>query len=468
LIRPPTPRPPSIHRLRAIFLAALFLCAAAYAGAAERAQPIRRVIIVSIDGLMPATYVAPDTHGLAVPTLREIVKSGAWSDGARSVFPSVTYPAHASIATGVNPGVHGIVSNGAFDPMGKNQQGWRWYAEDIRAPTLWDAARARSLTTALIWWPTTVGARAAAVVPEYWRAGSEDDVKLVRALATPGLLEAVAARFPKFNENFTPPALQDEALADIAVHTIEALKPNLLMLHLPRVDHEEHEGGPFGDKAKAAIEVADRQLARIIAAAKDAGTWSETALVVLSDHGFARISRRVRPGTLLLEKNLVTYDQSRMADWKASILTTAAFAYVYVKDPADAATRKTLLEIFPALQHKADSGIRRVYRQEEIRAKGGDPAAFLALEAAEGYEMAGGYRGAHFSPSFQAGTHGYDPDRPEMFASLLIYGPAIAPGKIKQARLIDVAPTVARWLDLKLERAEGKPLAVSLRTAARP
>ncbi len=113
-----------MHRLRAIFLAALFFCAAANAGAAERAQPIRRVIIVSIDGLMPAAYVAPDTHGLGVPTLREIVKNGAWSDGARSVFPSVTYPAHASIATGVNPGVHGIVANGAFDPLGKNQQGW--------------------------------------------------------------------------------------------------------------------------------------------------------------------------------------------------------------------------------------------------------------------------------------------------------------------------------------------------------
>src|SRR5581483_7479828 len=247
LIRPPTPRPSSMHRLRAIFLAALFLCAAAVSEAADRAQPVRRVIIVSIDGLMPATYVAPDVHGLAIPTLREIVKNGAWSDGARSVFPTVTYPAHASIATGVNPGVHGIVSNGAFDPLGKNQQGWRWYAEDIRAPTLWDAARLRGLTAALIWWPTTVGARAAAVVPEYWRAGSEDDVKLVRALATPGLLDAVAARFPAFNENFTPPALQDEALTDIAVHAIETVKPNLLMLHLPRVDHEEHEGGPFSD-----------------------------------------------------------------------------------------------------------------------------------------------------------------------------------------------------------------------------
>lgn len=416
---------------------------------------------------MPAAYTSPDAHNLKIPTLREMVKNGAWSDGARSVFPSVTYPAHASIATGVDPGVHGIMSNLAFDPLGKNRQGWRWYASDIRAPTLWDAAQARGLTAALIWWPTTVGARADAVVPEYWRAAPEEDVKLIRALATPGLLDAVAARFPTFAEGFTPPALKDEVLGDIAVHAIEALKPHLLMLHLPRVDHEEHSFGPFAEAVNAAIEAADQQIARLIAAAKAAGTWQETALIVVSDHGFARVSRAVRPGTLLLEKNLVTIEQNRVADWKAAILAMSGTAYIYVKDAADAATRKILLDTFLPLEHKPDSGIRRVLRQEEIRAKGGDPAAFLALEAAEGFEMIGGYRGNYQSGSFNKGTHGYDPERPEMRASLLIYGPAIAPGKIKQARLIDLAPTVARWLGLSLDKAQGKALPVALRPVAR-
>jgi len=450
-------------RISAVFLITLFLAAAAQGDAAESATPIRRVIIVSVDGLMPAAYTAPDAHKLKIPTLREIVKNGACSEGARSVFPSVTYPAHASIATGVDPGVHGIMSNLAFDPLGKNRQGWRWYASDIRAPTLWDAAQARGLIAALIWWPTTVGARAAAVVPEYWRASSEDDVKLVRALATPGLLDAVAARFPAFAEGFTPPALKDEALGDIAVHAIETLKPHLLMLHLPRVDHEEHSFGPFAEAVNAAIEGADQQIARLIAAAKAAGTWQETALIVVSDHGFARVSRAVRPGTLLLEKNLVTIEQNRVADWKAAILAMSGIAYIYVKDAADAATRKVLLDTFLPLQHKPDSGIRRVLRQEEIRAKGGDPAAFLALEAAEAFEMIGGYRGNYQSGSFNTGTHGYDPERPEMLASLLIYSPAIAPGKIKQARLVDVAPTVARWLGLNLDKAQGHALPVSVR-----
>ena len=135
-----------MRRLGAVFIAALFLCAAALtAGAGEPGPAVRRVIVVSVDGLVPASYTAPDAHGLAVPTLREMVQNGAWSAGALSVFPSITYPAHTSIATGLNPGAHGIVTNLVFDPLGKNQQGWRWYAEDIRAPALWDAARARAL-----------------------------------------------------------------------------------------------------------------------------------------------------------------------------------------------------------------------------------------------------------------------------------------------------------------------------------
>jgi predicted AlkP superfamily pyrophosphatase or phosphodiesterase len=432
------------------------------------ARPIQHILIVSVDGLMPAAYLSPEQYGLQIPTLREIVHYGAWSEGARSVFPSVTYPAHTSIATGTNPGTHGVVSNLAWDPLERNQQGWRWYAEDIRVPTLWSAAREGGLRTALVGWPATVGARATAVVPEFWRASTEDDVKLVRALSTPGLLEAVEKRFADFRAGFTPNQVADEAYTDIAVHLIETLRPHLLLLHIFQVDHWEHEDGPFGPRALRAMENSDRQIARVIAAAKQAGIWDRTALVVVSDHGFARISQRVRPGVLLRQKGLVTLDErNHVTDWKAVVLASSGQAYLYVKDPQDAETRQALLDLFLPLAGKAGSGIGRVYTEKEIREKGGDPAAFLAIEAAEGFGVAFGYTGDYISPSTQAGTHGYDPDEPAMRASLLVYGPAILPGKIEGARLIDVAPTVARWLDLKLEKAEGHPLEIRIQPPAK-
>jgi hypothetical protein len=97
---------------------------------------------------------------------------------------------------------------------------------------------------------------------------------------------------------------------------------------------------------------------------------------------------------------------------------------------------------------------------------GGDPHAFLALEAADGYSVAGGYTGKAVEQSTQKGTHGYFPDRSEMESSLLIFGPAVGNAKIPNARVIDIAPTVARWLGLSLDKAEGKALEVPIRTTA--
>ncbi|MFY9731519.1 MAG: hypothetical protein WAK24_12985, partial [Candidatus Acidiferrales bacterium] len=68
------------------------------------------------------------------------------------------------------------------------------------------------------------------------------------------------------------------------------------------------------------------------------------------------------------------------------------------------------------------------------------------------------YIGKFTEPSKLGGTHGYFPDRPEMRSSLIFYGPSIAAGKIPNARMIDVGPTIALWLGLDLANAQGAPL----------
>lgn len=436
---------------------------------AAPAGPIRHVLIVSIDGLMPVAYTDPAAQDLKVPTFRKIVKEGAYSEGVLPVMPTVTYPAHTTMATGVNPGTHGIVANIAWDPLDRNSAGWRWYAEDIRVPTLWKLARARGLRTALIGWPVTAGAAANFHVPEYWRASIPEDLKLIRALSTPGVLEEVAKRFPDFYGGFTPPTAKDASLTDIADYAIETERPELLMLHLPEVDHWQHTKGPLSPAAGTAIENADAQLARLIEAAKRAGIWQQTALVVVSDHGFAPVSQSFRPGVLLAQKGLITLDaHNRPTEWRAFEIIDGASAYIYVKDKNDDATRQTLLDTFQPLAGKPRTGIRRIATHDQIVAMGGDPEAFLALEAADEFTLAFGYTGDALGPASVAGAHGYFPDRPEMRASLLLYGPAIGAGKIENARLIDVAPTVARWLGLKLTKAEGRPLDIPARVSARP
>ncbi|MCL5288991.1 MAG: hypothetical protein M1453_13485, partial [Acidobacteria bacterium] len=67
------------------------------------------------------------------------------------------------------------------------------------------------------------------------------------------------------------------------------------------------------------------------------------------------------------------------------------------------------------------------------------------------------------APARGPAGHGFAPDHKDMKASLVFYGPSIAAGKIEGARLIDVAPTVAGWLGLKMERAEGQALPVKIK-----
>jgi len=101
-----------------------------------------RLVVLSVDGMRPDFYRRPKEFGLKIPNLLELVKSGASADAVESIYPTTTYPAHAPLVTGVPPSVHGIYSHlASLDPTGKARP-WCWFAQALRAPALWDVARA--------------------------------------------------------------------------------------------------------------------------------------------------------------------------------------------------------------------------------------------------------------------------------------------------------------------------------------
>jgi len=82
------------------------------------------VVLLSIDGLKPDYVLDADRHGLKVPNLRRLVAEGAAATGVQGVTPTVTYPSHTTLVTGVSPAIHGILNNSPFDPMNTNASGW--------------------------------------------------------------------------------------------------------------------------------------------------------------------------------------------------------------------------------------------------------------------------------------------------------------------------------------------------------
>jgi predicted AlkP superfamily pyrophosphatase or phosphodiesterase len=421
------------------------------APAAAPARAMDRVVLLTIDGLRPVDCAR-------FPTLSKIAKAGAaaaTAEGALSVMPSVTYPAHTSMVTGDYPARHGITTNQAADPTpeNKNMGGWRWYAQDIRVPTLWGAAFDAGLKTALITFPVTVGARATVNLPEYWRANIHEDAKLLRALATPGFAEILDKEVPEFTQDFSNAREHDGVTIGAALSALAHYQPQLLLLHIWYSDDAQHGYGPDSPEASEALRAADQQLARLLTALEHTPEWPRTALIVASDHGFARIDRTVLP-LVALEAN----DLGSQLWLNAS----GGLAYLYLQAGANASAVDKAKKLFTKLASDPNNGIARVLTRAEIAKEHGDPDAALALEARIGFAFRKKSGDALVAPSGEHGVHGYLPERPEMRATLIVYGPHIKPGVLHGARLIDIAPTAAQWLGLSLPNTDGKPLPIQL------
>src|SRR4029453_14611428 len=116
--------------------------------AGEAARPVQHVVLVSTDGLA-ASYLADKRAEL--PTLRKLAAEGASARGMITSFPSVTWPSHTSLITGVQPAKHGVIGNAVWDR--KNNVGLTYIGdptltkdEAIRVPTLYDRAHEAGLT----------------------------------------------------------------------------------------------------------------------------------------------------------------------------------------------------------------------------------------------------------------------------------------------------------------------------------
>jgi len=417
------------------------------------------VLMISVDGMRPADVLQAEQRGLKLPTLSRLVAEGTYATGVRNSLPTLTYPNHVTLITGVWPARHGVASNNTFDPEGKNLGGWYWYAEDIKVPPLWAAAHAAGKPVANLFWPVAAGSPSIDWnVPEYWRARNPEDLKLLRALATPGLIPVlergsgrnIAAVFSEESEG-------DEARAAWAAALIAAKHPALFTLHLVSLDHTQHDFGPGSPEAGKALERIDAALGGLIERARAA----EPGLVVavVSDHGFAPLHTQTNLIGAFAEAGLITLDPKthKVKAWEAFPWGGASTAVILAR-PDDAALTARVKAVLDKLAADPTLGFERVIGADEIARMGGAPASFW-VDFKLGWEAGGDPGGPLTRPSARKGMHGYFPDHPELRASFIMVGPGSAQGRaLGEIDQRDIAPTVAKALGVAFPSADGKPL----------
>jgi predicted AlkP superfamily pyrophosphatase or phosphodiesterase len=452
----------TIKKVRKGLIAAL-LAIAAVQSAHSRGQqpagtPAQHLVLISFDGLMPASYMEPARLQLKIPALMGLKERGVYASGVRGVLPTLTFPSHTTLVTGANPARHGIEANLLFDPYERNNGGWTWYAEDLRARTLWDVA-AGAKTSATLFWPVTVGARSTWNIPAFWRiGGGEDTRRLVRALSTPGLLDEIE----KATGPFAADGMKDDQRARIAVHVMTTHRPTVLLLHLTDLDDAQHATGPESPGARAGVEATASAIGLFVDGLRAAGMLESTVVAVASDHGFSRIDKAVKPGVIFRREGWVTYVGQKVTDWTATPVIGGGLCAVVLRKTADIATLERIRSVFKGLIADPANGIARVYEKPEIDAMGGFRGASLLIEVREGFRMVPGSEGDLVVASPQKGAHGYTPDFPGQRASFLAAGPGLPHGvNLGEIQMIDIAPTLASLVGLTLPDAEGKALRLS-------
>ncbi|MDX2268265.1 MAG: ectonucleotide pyrophosphatase/phosphodiesterase [Bryobacter sp.] len=387
------------------------------------AQPKRRpLVVVSVDGLDQRYLRDADKVGLKIPTIRKLMREGETSAGVVGVVPTVTWPSHTTLVTGVRPAEHGILGNRR--PRGETGD-YYWFANMIKVPTLWQATRQAGLKSATITWPVTVGADVDFNLPEYFRGrdgGSMDYVSIYER-ATPGLVEKIEAFDSSFNQTW----VDDRTRTLATVYLLKQERPDLILLHLVDLDSESHIYGPYTKEAYACLEKTDAYIAEILAAAP-----KDYVISLTSDHGFERVDREI---------NSTGFGVKLGGSLKFRVFGGLLF-------PETPETRERVLQ----------SGIlgREVPREEiaKFAPEQLGPNFLGAFEPKrnEGFAYGALANTELYLPPHEKGNHGFWPGLPDYRSVFVLWGPGIRPAKKPEMRMEEIAPRYAEILAVKLGR----------------
>ncbi|MDX2043676.1 MAG: ectonucleotide pyrophosphatase/phosphodiesterase [Acidobacteriota bacterium] len=414
------------------------------------------VILISIDGLKPDYVLEADRHKLKIPNLRRFVKEGAFATAVTGVTPTVTYPSHTTLVTGVSPAKHGIYANTPFDPFSKNQGGWYWYAEDVRVPTLWEACAAAGLKTAGVDWPVTVGAKIDFNIAQIWRAATPDDRKLIRALSTPGLLTEAEKAIGNYPEGYDYTVEADKHRAAFNVYLLEKKRPTFLTTYFAGLDEVQHAHGPDSREAYAALEEIDVLVGQIRAAAEKLGN-GKAVVAVASDHGFSPLNKSLNLNAAFREAGLIEVEAGKVKSWRAITWNSGGTAAVMLKDKNDEDARLKIRQVLRRLAGDPDSGLFKWYEDDIAQKLGGFPDAAFVVGTKPGTYIGGGLEPPVIRNLKPSGGHGFLAELNVMDSSFFIVGAGIQAGKnLGRIDMRDIAPTLAGLLGVKLPMAEGR------------
>ncbi|MDB6029044.1 MAG: Type phosphodiesterase / nucleotide pyrophosphatase [Verrucomicrobiales bacterium] len=428
------------------------------ANAATGIDTNQHVILITIDG--GAAYYFNDPKA-PIPNLRKLAARGVVAKGMRISNPAVTWPNHTTLITGVAPAKHSVLYNGLMvrnEKGGLSRESEKTQAELIAVPTVFDFLHGKGYSTAGVNWPCTVGSKTLDITfPDVQDQLRYTTPRLVKELMALKILDdsSEAAFMNKTG------AKRDTIWANTACHLLRTQPPNLMLLHFLQLDSTQHQFGPQGPEAYAALGLIDQHIGEVLQTLDETGLRQRTSILVTADHGFARVYKHIVGITVLREAGLLDKPDGKS---RVQLISEGGSAMIYLHSKeTKEADRKSVIKLF-----KKHEGVDQIIEPKDFARLGypspetnpgmpdlvlaaKDGYAFSAMDLLEKTIVPVGERGQ--------GAHGYLSSNPKMNALFIAAGRGIAKGKkIGLMNNIDVAPTVAHLLGQEFPGADGKVL----------
>jgi predicted AlkP superfamily pyrophosphatase or phosphodiesterase len=372
----------------------------------EENQPY--IILISADGFrhdLADKYKA--THLLGFRS------KGVYCDFMLASYPSLTFPNHYTLVTGLYPAHHGLVDNHFYDPKrgatysmsAKFDVGdSSWYG----GTPIWTLAEQHHMLTASFYW---VGSEApiGGYTPTYW-----------------------------YHYNTAIPIDDRIQIVKNWLQLRPDKRPHLITFYMPEVDHAEHLYGPDAPQTKEAVQFVDESVAKLASSIDSLGL--NVNYIFVSDHGMTTVDT---VHTLSLP--------AAVDSTKFIIPAGEALLHLYAKNKAD--IRPTYEKL------KAGAKDYDVYLSEDI------PAHWHYSKKDDRYGRIGDILLVPHLPKVfsiegrpvHVGEHGFDNFLPDMHAIFIAWGPAFLPGtRLRNFENVDIYPLLAKLLDLPItERIDG-------------
>ena len=423
----------------------------------------QKFIVMSADALVTEDLELLKT----LPNYKKYVAGGARTESMLSVYPSVTYAAHTSMATGCVPGKTGVLCN--FERLEKGKYDWALDHKFVKVPDIFTASKRAGLTTASVFWPVTGNHPDVDYLINEW-PGCAPNLPIAEALASQGSSEEVLNIARMYEKEMVRTGVHpgcDYFVADCAAEIIRRYAPDLTMLHPANVDGARHGFGVFSEEVSQAVKETDDMIGIVCRAMEAAGYAGKFNFILVSDHGQLDMKRVVNINTLFADLGWIDADKDgKVIDWSAWAISSGFSSFVQLRDPYDEAFKQEVERTLRGMAEDGLCGFGDILNEEQAKERYGLWGQFSFVIETDGFT---GFGDDHKHPSiarcrdisdYRQGwaTHGHQPEKgpqPVFCAK----GPAFKENTVgKSGKIYDLAPTLAKAMGIPYFECDGKAL----------